>query len=82
MYCMHLKAINLKVADLLDGHIKRFVIYRFFSLFAFRVHLPLIHLLIPAGFTILRQGKNTISYTLAQSWWIRKEKDRIQKNNP
>lgn len=79
---MHLKATHLKAAGLLDGHIKRFVMQRFFSLFAFRVHLPLIHLLIPAGFTVLRQGKNTIAYTLAQLWWIRKEKDRKQKNNP
>lgn len=84
IHCMHLKATHLKVSGLLDGHMKRFVILRFFSLFAFRVHLPLVHLLIPAGFTVLRQGKNTISYTLAQYGRLGKKKtgNRRTTHNP
>lgn len=66
---INLRAVHFKVTGLLDGHIKRSVIYRFFSLITFRTHVPLIHLLIQAGFIVLRKGKKqTISYTWADLW--------------
>lgn len=63
---INLRAIHFKVTGLLDRHIKRSAIYRFFSLITFRTHVPLIHLLIQAGFIVLGKGKNKPFHILWQ----------------